>query len=444
MKGKGTLVLTTLILILSFSVNLELNSQMNVEASNGYPVHNLNTGLNYTSIQVAINANETLNGHTIFVEEGNYSEIVYVNKSISIIGEDKHNTTISGNTAGQIIWVLADNVTITGFTIHNRNPWEGYAIYLGSNYNIIHSNIIRNSAWGISVGSSYNIISKNSIRNNRWGLDFVGGSNNVVQSNNISNNTVAGIGLGYAYWNIIYDNTITENTWGFRMPGSSNNTICRNKIADNGGESGGGAIFLHDFPSDNRFYQNNFINNKYQTHFLNVYSNIWDNGFEGNYWSDYNGTDLDNDGIGNTPYIIDANNTDHFPLMGMFSCFNATSEHQVETISNSSIADFNFNGTSISFNVSGEGMTFGFSRLCIPRALMNETFRIFVNGTEVAHNLLPISNSTHSYLYFSYEHSTKEVMIVPEFSSLIILPLLMTLTLILILAYRKTSKTHKP
>jgi nitrous oxidase accessory protein NosD len=41
----------------------------------------------------------------------------------------------------------------------------------------------------------------------------------------------------------------------------------------------------------------------------------WDNGKEGNYWSDYNGTDADGDGIGDTPYVIDVLNQDRYPLM---------------------------------------------------------------------------------------------------------------------------------
>jgi hypothetical protein len=56
------------------------------------------------------------------------------------------------------------------------------------------------------------------------------------------------------------------------------------------------------------------------------YTNVWDNGYPsgGNYWSDYNGTDLllgsgqnetGSDGIGDTPYVIDANNRDNYPLM---------------------------------------------------------------------------------------------------------------------------------
>jgi len=47
-------------------------------------------------------------------------------------------------------------------------------------------------------------------------------------------------------------------------------------------------------------------------------TDYWDNGFEGNYWSDYNGTDSNQDGIGDTPYVIDASNIDHYPLMAQY------------------------------------------------------------------------------------------------------------------------------
>ncbi len=41
----------------------------------------------------------------------------------------------------------------------------------------------------------------------------------------------------------------------------------------------------------------------------------WDNGNKGNFWSDYNGTDANHDGIGDTYYKIDVLNQDRYPLM---------------------------------------------------------------------------------------------------------------------------------
>jgi hypothetical protein len=178
------------------------------------------------------------------------------------------------------------------------------------------------------------------------------------------------------------------------------------------------------------------------------FSEKWDDGYPsgGNYWSDYNGTDLlsgrdqnetGRDAIGDTEYFIDGNNTDNYPLMGMFSDFNATSEHHVQTVCNSSISDFQFNGTAICFNVTGENDTTGFCRICIPTTLMNGTYKVFINGTEVSYNLLLCSNETYSYLYFNYTHSTQEVIIIPEFPSFLILPLLMIATILAVIVYRR-------
>jgi hypothetical protein len=64
-------------------------------------------------------------------------------------------------------------------------------------------------------------------------------------------------------------------------------------------------------------YYNNFMNNYTQVDVSGATA-FWDNGSEGNYWSDYNGTDNNQDEIGDTPYIIDENNTDHYPLMAQY------------------------------------------------------------------------------------------------------------------------------
>jgi nitrous oxidase accessory protein len=71
-----------------------------------------------------------------------------------------------------------------------------------------------------------------------------------------------------------------------------------------------------DHSSNNTFVHNSFIDNPTQVVNLNsTYANTWDNGTEGNHWSNYNGTDIDGDGIGDTPHIIDKNNQDNYPLM---------------------------------------------------------------------------------------------------------------------------------
>ena len=100
---------------------------------------------------------------------------------------------------------------------------------------------------------------------------------------------------------------------------SNNNTIINNEISNNSY-----AVCL--YRSDrNVFYHNSFIYNDRQVFpdFLSPFSNessgyfsvnVWDNGFEGNYWSDYTGGDANGDGIGDIPYVIDEKNQDNCPL----------------------------------------------------------------------------------------------------------------------------------
>jgi parallel beta-helix repeat protein len=109
-------------------------------------------------------------------------------------------------------------------------------------------------------------------------------------------------------------NNFANNGYGIELGYSSdNNVLSGNDVTANNGR-GIGLVYS----SNNVFHHNNFINNTQHVHIENTgYANSWDDGYPsgGNYWSDYNGTDADHDGIGDTPYIIDANNIDHYPLM---------------------------------------------------------------------------------------------------------------------------------
>ena len=75
-------------------------------------------------------------------------------------------------------------------------------------------------------------------------------------------------------------------------------------------------ITLNATAGNNQIFHNDFINNVWQV-WSDGSFNVWDNGYPsgGNYWSDYFGTDANNDGIGDTPYVIDKSNEDRYPLM---------------------------------------------------------------------------------------------------------------------------------
>jgi parallel beta-helix repeat protein len=223
---------------------------------------------------------------------------------------------------------------------------------------------------------------------------------------------------------------------------SRNNVVSGNNVINNSY----GIWFYQSY--GNWIYNNNFIDNIPQV-YPSFANNLWNTSYPsgGNYWSrNYGGTDVyrgvyqnetGSDGIGDTPYV-----QDNYPLMGRFTEFNATSEHKIHTICNSTISELQYSGTAISFDVAGENSTTGFCRITIPTSLMNGTYRVFVNGTEIlpAPEPLPCSNSTHSYLYFTYNHSAKEVVIIPESPSVALLPLFMLCTLLTTVFYKRKSR----
>lgn len=114
-------------------------------------------------------------------------------------------------------------------------------------------------------------------------------------------------------------NTICLNKRiGIYIDDCDNNKITCNTISSNNLYG----IYISS-SSNNTFYHNNLVNN---TISAPSSGNIWDNGYPsgGNYWDDYTGVDnfsgpgqnlTGSDGIGDTPYIIDHNSQDNYPLM---------------------------------------------------------------------------------------------------------------------------------
>jgi parallel beta-helix repeat protein len=417
-----------------------------------FPVHDLDSDLDYTTIQGAINALETLDGNTIFVEEGIYYENVVVNKSLSLVGEGAEFTTINAaNSSDNAVSIIVSHVNVSGFNMTGATGWYPSAsgIYLRYVYDVsISHNYVTNNTYGICMdGSNNNTVENNSVTANYFGINLQAGNryNNITENSSWAN-TYYGIVL----WAGSNNNSITRNIIFGNDPGITLGYSDHNIIACNSISWNSMGIEIQQVSNNNTIYHNNIVDNDIQAggYHISESTNMWDYGYPygGNYWSDYNGTDLCSglnqnltgcDGIGDITYTIDANNTDHYPLVGMFSDFVATPEFHVQTVCNSTISDFQFDGTAINFNLSGQNGTTGFCRICIPTELINGTYKVFVNGTEVSYILLPFSNATHSYLYFTYGLSTKEVLIVPEFPTLIIPPILMMATFVATIVYKR-------
>lgn len=380
--------------------------------------------------------------YTFYTFTGDVNESIVVEKDNIVV--DGQGYTVQGTGSGTGITLSGiSNVLIENTNIENFD----YGAYLenSSNSNTISWNNITNNSYGVYLSNCSNIsISANSMtQNSNYDIMLYNSSYNDISNNNAKSPNEACIFLDYSSRNIISNNDLTSYGVSIRLWFSSdNNTLTENNLR---GDAYG--IECESDSSNNSIYHNNFIGN---ANYVSTGGciNIWDGGYPagGNYWSNYTGFDVKSgpyqnqtgsDGIGDTPYVIDSSNQDNFPLIGGFSDFNVAEGVDVQVVSNSTVSDFQFNGTAILFNVSGTNGTTGFCNVCIPTALLNGTPTVFVNGTQVQYSLLPSLDSTTSYLYFTYKHSTEQVIILSEFPSFLILPLMMMATLLAVMIYKK-------
>jgi parallel beta-helix repeat protein len=202
----------------------------------GLPVHNVNTGLSYATIQEAINANATFNGQVIRVDAGVYYENVVVNKSVSLVGENDSDTVIDGNASGNVIRITANRVKVIGFTI--RDSMLGYSgVFMdGSSGDNISQNIVENNYDGIYVyGSRNDNVTDNMVSDNEYGIHLYNSSNNDVSGNNASGN-MNGIHLDISSNNIVVGNSVWSNSGnGIYVYGSGDNTLLANHAFSNSG-----------------------------------------------------------------------------------------------------------------------------------------------------------------------------------------------------------------
>ena len=301
--------------------------------------------------------------------------------------------------------------------IYRNNPRRILLEYSSNNNSIYENNILVSGQEGIGLSWSAN--------------------SNKIYENNIRGG-LYGIRASYASSQKIWGNNITDTRYGLDFSDSSNNVISRNTVKNTTT-----AIFL-DSSSENTIFHNNFMDFEKDAYVFDSHLNLWDIGYPigGNYWSNYTGFDSDRDGIGDSPHLLDAENSDNYPLVGFSSSFNTSLGKQVNIISNSTIEDFQYfdSNSTIKMYVSNmtANQTFGFCRISIPHVLMAEPYNVTINGANPTYwNYTLYDNGTHRWIYFAYGHSILEIIIVPEFPSFIILPLFMLATLLAVIAYRR-------
>jgi parallel beta-helix repeat protein len=221
----------------------------------------------FNTIQNGINAVET-NG-TVLVSNGTYSENIQINKSLSLLGENKNTTRIHGTGNGTGVNITANKVTINGFTIQNYT--KGYGIVIATSTNRITNNIISENIGGIVIfwipfestypNNGYNIITDNILINNEGAGIVVSGKNNTILHNSISQSEY-GIMVDIAESNNISQNSISDNYNGIVILASYSTMIYQNTISMNK------ELGVFDFcTSSTIIRRNNFMGNGHHAYF---------------------------------------------------------------------------------------------------------------------------------------------------------------------------------
>ncbi len=277
-----------------------LDSSITVEANDfrlsGFTINLNNTNFSGGSISIVGNGTRItdnkittemyVHGSYVNILENTFSNAVNVNGSYC---------KISANDGGFSLRLAGSYCSISANSITGTNV-EG-------SFCLVNSNNATNAPYSaFRISGNDNIVYKNLIDHLEVGL-AVSGSNNTIVSNRITN---CGEGLRPGAGNIYFANYIANNLWGIYIEG----------------------VVLNPLGNLSTIYNNNFIGNTYQITTFHEEHEIdyFDNGKEGNYWSDYNGTDADGDGIGDTPYVIDDNRQDRYPLMAPFDISSVTVE----------------------------------------------------------------------------------------------------------------------
>jgi len=398
----------------------------------------------YPTIQEAINA--ASEGDIINVKPGTYYENVVLNKTLSLVGENPETTIIDGE-VDTCVRVTANSTNITGFTMQSSMAtWWVAGISFDSSHNNVSNNIIKNTTEGIILGQGRkcrnNTITNNTLIGNWFGIrGFFGASDNLIVGNNISRSTEYGMDL-------LSNNTISGNTIFFTSEGwigygdgisirGVNNIVSDNKIYNNNGTAisiitdiKGSNFIIGNFIASNRrgislrygttisentvgfndvglyiwgdhgnntIYHNNFIKNTQQVE--SDSTNEWDYDDEGNYWSDYEdrypeAQKLEPLPIWDTPYVINENNQDNYPLIEPLEMRWVFELYGIVVYTKSSVTNPNFDEElgQISFNVTTD--ITDSCRVYIPKWVLDGAFNFLIDDVPTGYTIAWPPNTT--------------------------------------------------
>ena len=239
-------------------------------------------------------------------------------------------------TGGDGVVIQRSNIVLEGAGYKIQGPYrDGSGINLLYVQNVTVRNVmVKGYVTGVDLLHCRNVnVTGNTVSENTNGIVGRFSDSNMIAENNITSNTVEGVCLNYSSNDNVVDNYMIGNKNGLRLRNTSlsiahgntmiNNTqyaisldssSSHNEIRENTIQQSYYGMLISRLCPDNTIFHNNLINNTDQANSMS--SNMWDNGCEGNYWSNYNGSDLNSDGVGDT--YLPWEGVDNYPLMNVY------------------------------------------------------------------------------------------------------------------------------
>ena len=338
---------------LSYSSNNTL--RRNIMINNSY---NLNIGGNSLTDYINdIDTSNTIDGRLIYYLVNTNNQIIDSTSNAGYVGVINssgitiRDLTLRNNSQGVLFYHTNDSRIEN---VHIYNIMSGIVLH-NSYSNYVTNNSLNSTQRGIALENSYgNYVANNSLNSTtEFGIYVLSSANNTLRDNKVKSNYLGLIVIGETkesynnsigssntlngkpiyYFYDLHDTTIQGLDTSHLTVASSNNVTIKNNNIKNGDivflpflsnstimnntvQDNLYGIYLLFLSNNNTVYHNNLINNTINAIDAAI-SNQWDNGSEGNYWSDYAGIDEDHDGIGDTPYNISGNHVaqDRYPFM---------------------------------------------------------------------------------------------------------------------------------
>jgi parallel beta-helix repeat protein len=217
MKGK---TYRTVTILLSFFLALGLIPLITAQVQQNNHILTVDkTGEgDYTTIQEAIN--NALDGSTIFIKAGTYSEIIDITRGISLVGEDEVIINPISEKNSYAMRVGAPQTKISKICVTNGAPGPYTSgIYISASNTELEDCSVYDTPIGVAIWTSNNIINNCNFQGCKdEGIALLGSKYSTCNDNKITNcifrNNCDGIELQYSSNNIIsncefYDNTHT-------------------------------------------------------------------------------------------------------------------------------------------------------------------------------------------------------------------------------------------